>query len=46
MTVDATAPGVAGDWLVKSDVVVGGGAHLSDAGIVPLQFALATTIAP
>jgi len=46
VNVDAIAPGAAGDWLVKSDVVVAGGAHLSDAGIVPLQFALATTIAP
>ncbi len=46
VTIDAAAPGAAGSWLVKSDVVLAGGAHLSDAGIAPLQVALATTIGP
>ena len=46
VTVNATAPTVAGDWLVKSDVLLAGGTRLSDAGIAPLQIALATTIGP
>jgi N-acetylmuramoyl-L-alanine amidase len=46
VTVPVTAPDSTGDWLVKSDVVVGGGSSLADAGIDPLQVALTTTIAP
>jgi hypothetical protein len=44
--VNTTLPADAGDWLVKSDVVLPGGEHLADAGIVPLQLPLTTTIAP
>jgi N-acetylmuramoyl-L-alanine amidase len=46
VTVNAAAPAAAGDWLVKSDVVLEGGGRMSDAGIAPLQVALATTIGP
>ena len=42
---DATAPGEAGEWLVKTDVLLPGGDHLADSGIAPLQVRL-TTSAP
>ena len=40
--VGAVAPGVPGDWLVKSDVRFPGGAYASEAGVVSLQTRLAT----
>jgi N-acetylmuramoyl-L-alanine amidase len=43
LSVPATAPATAGDWLVKADIVTNGGSHLSDAGIVALQMPLTTT---
>jgi N-acetylmuramoyl-L-alanine amidase len=46
VSVPVTLPGSAGDWLVKSDVIVDGLGSLADAGIAPLQVALTTTIAP
>ena len=46
LAVAATMPAQPGDWLVKTDVTLSDGSHLSDAGIVPLQVRLATTIAP
>ena len=46
LAVDATMPAQPGDWLVKTDITLSDGSRLSDAGIVPLQLPLTTTIAP
>jgi N-acetylmuramoyl-L-alanine amidase len=46
VVVHATAPAGRGDWLVKTDVRLADASHLSDAGIVPLQIPLTTTIGP
>ena len=43
LTVDTTVPSEPGSWLVKSDVVLVGGAFASDSGVVPLQVGLTTT---
>ena len=44
--IPATAPASAGDWLAKGDIVLPGGAYLSDVGVVAIQLPLTTTIAP
>jgi hypothetical protein len=41
--VNASAPVDAGDWLVKTDVLLPGGGSLDDSGIAPLQVRLTTT---
>jgi len=41
--VSGLAPSAAGDWLIKSDVRLPGGAYASAAGIVSLQTPLTTT---
>lgn len=43
LTVNATAPALAGEWLVKSDVWLADASHASTAGVVPLQLPLTTT---
>jgi N-acetylmuramoyl-L-alanine amidase len=45
LTVNATAPALAGSWLVKSDVRLGDSSYASTHGVVVLQTAL-TTISP
>lgn len=44
--VPAVAPDVAGEWWVKSDIVLDSGTYLSDLGVVSLQVPLRTTISP
>jgi N-acetylmuramoyl-L-alanine amidase len=46
LVITANAPAGPGDWLVKTDITLPDGSDLSDAGVVPLQLALTTTIAP
>jgi N-acetylmuramoyl-L-alanine amidase len=43
LSVNASAPVDAGDWLVKTDVLLPGGGSLDDSGIAPLQVRLTTT---
>jgi hypothetical protein len=43
--VSAIAPATAGEWLVKSDVMLPNGTYASDDGVVALQTAL-TTVTP
>jgi hypothetical protein len=45
VTVNGTAPARTGDWLIKSDVQLPGGAYASAAGVVSLQTPLTTTSA-
>ena len=46
LVVPGAAPSSAGDWLLKTDVLLSDNSSLADQGIVPLQLPLTTTIAP